>query len=156
MVSALAYPTASRPITSEVSTTLTVGADEAYELFADTLQIPRWLPSVHAARTLVRNEDGLPQRVAFIRRLDRGSLGYTLEYRYDPDAFTVSWHTPDGSNVILTGEARFVPMSLQSCLMHYRLIIDLPIIDKVIQSELDTHPASQVVAEFREHVRRRG
>jgi hypothetical protein len=38
--------------------------------------------------------------------------------------------------------------------MLYRLVIDLPIVDDVIASELEGHPASLVVAEFREHLRR--
>ena len=38
--------------------------------------------------------------------------------------------------------------------MLYRLILDLPIVDDLILTELDGHPASLVVAEFREHLRR--
>jgi len=55
---------------------------------------------------------------------------------------------------VLNGEARFVPLSMRACLMLYRLVLDLPIVDDVINNELDKHPASQVVAEFREHLRR--
>jgi hypothetical protein len=109
---------------------------------------------VQTARPLVRLADGRPQRVAFMRKLERGSLGYTLEYSYDPAALTVAWTTPAGSNVVLTGEARFIPLSVGACLMLYRLEIDLPIVDDLINSELAKHPASQVVAEFREHLRR--
>jgi hypothetical protein len=39
-------------------------------------------------------------------------------------------------------------------LMMYRLEIVLPIVDDLVTTELDRHPASQVVAEFREHLRR--
>lgn len=143
------------PLTSEVSTTLPVGAGAAYEIFADPREIPRWLPIVQAARTLDRHADGRPQRVAFIRMLERGSLCYTLEYSYVPSRFTVAWATPAASNVVLTGEAQFVPLSSQACLMLYRLVLDLPIVDDLIHSELDHHPASHVVSEFREHLRRR-
>jgi hypothetical protein len=142
------------PLISEVSTTLTVSAAAAYEVFADATEIPRWLPIVQTARTLVRYPDARPRRVAFTRMLERGSLGYTLEYSYDPTALTVAWTTPEASNVVLTGEARFVPLSSRACLMLYRLVLDLPIVDDLINSELDKHPASQVVAEFREHLRR--
>jgi hypothetical protein len=142
------------PLVSEVSTTLTVGAGTAYEVFADAAEIPRWLPIVQTARTLERCPDGRPQRVAFTRALERGSLGYTLEYTYDPTSLTVAWSTPDASNVVLNGEAQFVPLSSRACLMLYRLVLDLPIVDDLIHSELDRHPASQVVAEFREHLRR--
>lgn len=153
MVTALAYspPT---PISSEVSTTLSVGAAAAYEVFADAVEIPRWLPLVQKARILSSYPDGRPMRVAFTRKLERGSLGYTLEYRYEPSTFTIAWQTPASSNVVMSGEARFVPLSPRACLMLYRLVLDLPIVDDLISTELDGHPASLVVAEFREHLRR--
>jgi hypothetical protein len=142
------------PLTSEVSTTLTVSAGAAYEVFADAVEIPRWLPLVQTARILGRRDDGRPSRVAFTRKLERGSLGYTLEYTYDPVTYTISWTTPPTSNVIMTGEARFVPLSARACLMLYRLVLDLPIVDDLVSHELDGHPASLVVSEFREHLRR--
>jgi hypothetical protein len=142
------------PLASEVSTTLSVSAGAAYEIFADAIEIPRWLPIVQTARTVSRHADGRPERVAFTRKLERGSLGYTLTYRYDPDTLTVSWTAPETSNVVLTGEARFTPLSMRACLMLYKLVIELPVVDDLITSELDCHPASQVAAEFREHLRR--
>lgn len=154
MVTALAYATSTPPLSSEVSTTLSVGAGVAYEIFSDAVEIPRWLPIVQAARTLVRYPDGHPRRVAFTRKLERGSLGYTLEYRYDPAGLTVGWTTLESSNVVLSGEARFVPLSSRACLMLYRLVMELPVVDDLLSSELDRHPASHVVAEFREHLRR--
>ena len=153
MVTAIAY-TPPSPLSSEVSTTLTVSAGAAYEVFADAAEIPRWLPLVQTARTLAFHPDGRPARVAFTRKLERGSLGYTLEYRYEPTTYTITWATPSTSNVILAGEARFVPLSSKACLMLYRLVLDLPIVDDMISNELDGHPASLVVAEFREHLRR--
>ncbi|HEY1554834.1 MAG TPA: hypothetical protein VGF94_08370 [Kofleriaceae bacterium] len=142
------------PLASEVSATLPVGAGVAYEVFADAGQIPRWLPLLQHARVLDRHADGRAQRVAFTRKLERGSLGYTLEYAYDPSTYTITWSTPDGSNVVLTGEARFVPLSTRACLMLYRLVMELPVVDDLVAGELDGHPASFVVAEFREHLRR--
>jgi hypothetical protein len=139
---------------SEVSTTLTLGADGAYAVFTDASEIPRWLPIVQSARVLVRDGEGRASRVSFTRRLERGSLGYTLEYRYDPTALAVSWATLPSSNVVLSGEARFVPLSIKACLMLYRLHLELPIVDDALHGELDRHPASVVVAEFREHLRR--
>jgi hypothetical protein len=56
------------------------------------------------------------------------------------------------SNVVLSGEAKFVTLSSRACLMLYRLVLDLPIVDDLINN--DGHPASLVVAEFREHLRR--
>lgn len=154
MATAIAYAPPAFPHASEVSTTLSVGAGAAFEIFADTAEIPRWLPLVQAARVVSRQEDGRASRVAFTRRLERGSLGYTLEYTYDPNTYTITWTTPGTSNVLLSGEARFVPLSGRACLMLYRLVIELPIVDDVIASELEGHPASLVVAEFREHLRR--
>jgi hypothetical protein len=154
MATAIAYAPQAFPHASEVSTTLSVGAGAAFEIFADIAAIPRWLPLVQAARILDRQDDGRAHRVGFTRRLERGSLGYTLEYTYDPTTYTITWATPGTSNVLLSGEARFVPLSGRACLMLYRLVIDLPIVDDVIASELEGHPASLVVAEFREHLRR--
>jgi len=142
------------PLTSEVSTTLPISASGAYEVFADATEIPRWLPIVQNARILARGGDGRPERVAFTRTLERGSLGYTLEYHYDPATLTVVWATTPSSNVVLTGEARFVPLSHRACMMLYRLMIDLPVVDDLVTRELDKHPASHVVSEFREHLRR--
>jgi hypothetical protein len=146
MATALAYPAQTVPLSSEVSTTLSVGAGAAFEVFADAVEIPRWLPLVQTARVLSTRPDGRPSRVAFTRKLERGSLGYT--------PYTIAWATPATSNVVLSGEARFVPLSTRACLMLYRLVLDLPIVDDLITTELDGHPASLVVAEFREHLRR--
>jgi hypothetical protein len=153
MAAALAF-SPETPLASEVSTTLNVSAGAAFEVFADAVEIPRWLPLVQSARVVTLEADGRPSRVAFTRKLERGSLGYTLEYRYDPTTYTITWSTPSSSNVILSGEARFVPLSTRACLMLYRLTLDLPIVDDMITTELDGHPASLVVAEFREHLRR--
>jgi hypothetical protein len=154
MATAIAFSPETFPQASEVSTTLSVGAGAAFEIFADTSEIPRWLPLLQTARVLSRQADGRASRVGFTRRLERGSLGYTLEYTYDPDTYTITWATPRTSNVVLQGEARFVPLSQRACLMLYRLVMELPIVDDLIASELDGHPASLVVSEFREHLRR--
>src|SRR5258706_15334021 len=112
MVTAAYIPSPdSVPVASEVSTTLAVGAPQAYELFAEAAEVPRWLPIVQRARVLERAGDGRAKRVAFTRKLERGSLGYTLEYAYDPVTYTISWATPQTSNIVMAGEARFVPLS---------------------------------------------
>ncbi|NVB83938.1 MAG: hypothetical protein HOV81_36520 [Kofleriaceae bacterium] len=153
MATALAF-SAQTPLSSEVSTTLPLSAGAAFEVFADAVEIPRWLPLVQSARVLSVRPDGRPSRVAFTRKLERGSLGYTLEYTYDPSTYTISWATPPTSNVVLSGEAKFIGLSTRACLMLYQLVLDLPIVDDLIATELDGHPASCVVAEFREHLRR--
>lgn len=154
MVAAHAFAPTVSPLASEVSTTLSVGAGTAFEVFADAVEVPRWLPIVQTARVIHRTPEGRPSKVAFTRRLERGSLGYTLEYKYDPSTLNITWSTPASSNVVLHGEARFIPLSPRACMMMYRLVLDLPIVDDMLNSELDKHPASLVVAEFREHLRR--
>ena len=154
MATALAFAPMISPASSEVSTTLTVSAGVAYEVFADVVEIPRWLPIVQTARVSRRTPEGRPQQVSFTRKLERGSLGYTLNYAYDPTNLTISWSTPSSSNVVLHGEARFIPLSMHACMMLYRLTLDLPIVDDLVNSEMDKHPASLVVSEFREHLRR--
>lgn len=139
---------------SEVTTTLPLGATAAYEVFCDAAEIPRWLPILQSARVMLRDDEGRAAKVAFMRSLERGSLGYTLAYRYDPELLTVDWSTLPSSNVHLTGQAQFVPLSPRACMMLYRIDLDLPIVDELLHGELDRHPASFVVAEFREHVRR--
>ena len=139
---------------SEVSTTLPLGATASYGVFTDAAEIPRWLPIVQSARVMSRDRQARAARVAFTRKLERGSLGYTLEYRYEESALSVAWSTLPTSNVVLHGHARFVPLSTRACLMMYRLVLELPIVDSMLTGELDQHPASLVVAQFREHLRR--
>jgi hypothetical protein len=154
LASRIASAAAPATSASEVSTTLPLGATAAYGVFTDAAEIPRWLPIVQSARVMSRDLEGRASRVSFTRKLERGSLGYTLEYRYEENAFTVGWATLPSSNVVLHGEARFVPLSTRACMMLYRLVLELPIVDDLLRSELDRHPASLVVAQFREHVRR--
>ena len=153
MATALAFSQNS-PLASEVSTTLSVGAGVAYEVFADAVEVPRWLPIVQTSKVTARTSEGRPARVQFTRKLQRGSLGYTLEYKYDQSLYSVAWTTPTESNVVMYGEARFIALSSRACMMLYRLTLDLPVVDVTISNELDRHPASLVVAEFREHLRR--
>ena len=37
------------------------------------------------------------------------------------------WSTTATSNVVLHGEARFIPLSNRACMMMYRLVLDLPV-----------------------------
>jgi ribosome-associated toxin RatA of RatAB toxin-antitoxin module len=147
-------PRPETPLESEVSTTLAVEASEAYELFVEIEDVPRWLPIVQHARVVERRPDGRAARVSFVRKLERGSLGYTLTYTYALEDYMVAWQTDESSNVVMTGRARFSPLSARACLMTYRLRIELPIVDDLLTGELSGHPASVVVSEFREHLRR--
>jgi hypothetical protein len=156
MTPAAALATQFLPMSSEVSTTLPVGAGVAYEIFADVVQTPRWLPVVQSAKVLDRNAAGRPEKVAFMGKLERGSLGYTLVYRYDDASLLVSWQTPESSSVVLAGEARFLPLSPRACLMVYRLAMELPLSAGWSDPSYEGHPASAVVADFREHLKRLG
>ena len=142
------------PLCSEVSTTLPVSSGVAYEVFADVGETPSWLPMVQTARVVSRNAQGRPTKASFLARLARASIGYTLEYTYDTPGLVVSWCTPATSSVLVSGEARFVSLSTQACLMSYRLVMDLPLNPDFSHSLYDGHPASAVVADFREHLRR--
>ena len=151
---AAALATQILPMSSEVSTTLSVGAGVAYEIFADVVQTPRWLPVLESCKVLERNVAGRPAKVAFMGKLERGSLGYTLLYRYDDRSLLVSWQTPETSSVVLSGEARFLPLSARACLMVYRLAMELPMSVGWSDPSYEGHPASSVVADFREHLKR--
>ena len=141
---------------SEVSTTLSVGAGVAFEIFTDVVQTPRWLPVVQSARVLERGVDGRATVVSFLGRLERGSIGYTLHYHYDPQNLTVSWRTAEDSSVVLEGEVRFLPLSARACLMVYRLTMELPMTGGWSDPAYEGHPASAAVADFREHLKRLG
>ena len=134
------------PTTTEVSATLPVGARTAFEAFADVAQTPRWLTAVQSARIASTDENGRPLLVAFLARLERATIGYSLTYRWDPTDLSISWTTPDGATVQIAGNVRFTPLSTRACLMHYQLSLELP---------FETEWSSAAVAsEFREHLRR--
>src|SRR5262245_46308342 len=70
------------PVTTEVSATLPVGAGTAFEAFADIAQTPRWLSVVQSARVVRTDEQNRPAVVAFLARLERATIGYSLSYRW--------------------------------------------------------------------------
>jgi uncharacterized membrane protein len=130
-----------------------VAAEVAFEAFADAAATPRWLPVLHAARVLERNRDGRPGRVAFVARLERGSVGYTLDYTFDADALVVSWRSAAGAALQVRGEATFAALSPTACLMSYSVAIAAPL-GPWSDPSYEHHPASSVVTSFREHLRR--
>jgi hypothetical protein len=149
---AVAHEPDPMPIISEVSTTLSVSAKVAYEAFANASETPRWLPLVQSASVVTRHSCGRANRVTFTAKMDRGSVTYSLEYQYNSEAMTVQWRTLSSSNMILSGEAKFVHLSNRASLMLYRLDVDQPV--GQWDEDTDGHLASAVVAEFREHLRR--
>ena len=142
------------PITTEVSATLPVGAGTAYEVFADVAQTPRWLSVVQSARVIEADERGRPVRVAFLARMERATIGYTLHYQWDDDGLGVAWSTAADASVRIAGDVRFRALSARACLMHYRLTIELPFDAGWINESFDGNAAAAVACDFREHLRR--
>jgi hypothetical protein len=143
---------AEKPLTTTASATLPVAADVAFEAFADASETPRWLPVLHAARVLERTLDGRARRVAFVGRLERGSIGYTLEYTFDDDALAIAWRSGPDAAVQVRGEATFAALSRSACLMTYSVSIAAPV-GPWSDPSYEHHPASSVVTSFREHLR---
>jgi hypothetical protein len=142
------------PITTEVSATLPVGAHTAYAAFADVAHTPRWLSIVQSAHVVGTDELDRPLRVAFLARLERGAIGYTLHYRWDPTDLSCAWSTPEDGSVRIAGDARFAPLSARACLMHYRISVELPFAGEWATPGFGGHAAAAVASEFREYLRR--
>ena len=142
------------PITTEVSVTLPVAAAEAFEVFADAGETPRWLRVVQAAHVLDRGADGRPRTVSFRAAFDRATLGYVVRYHYHLETLTIRWTTRPTSALRVEGEARFTALSARASLMTYRLSLELPVSQEWLEDHYDGHAASAVVGDFREHLRR--
>lgn len=142
------------PITTEVSATLPVGAGTAYAAFADVARTPSWLSIVQSARIARTDDGGRPSVVAFLARLERATIGYSLHYRWDPARLAVTWATPEGGSVRIAGDARFTPLTARACLMHYRLAIELPFSADWANASFEGNAAAAVASEFREYLRR--
>ncbi len=142
------------PITTEVSATLPVGARAAFEAFSDVAQTPRWLSVVQSARVCRKDAEGRPLTVAFLARLERATIGYSLGYAWDVHDLSVRWHTPVGGSVHISGDARFVPLSARACLFHYKLTLEMPFESEWINVSFTGNAAAAVASEFREHLRR--
>jgi hypothetical protein len=142
------------PITTEVSVTLPVSAAEAFEVFADAAETPRWLRVVQSARVLELGDDRRPRVVAFRASFDRATLGYVVRYAYQPETLTLRWSTRRGSTIRVEGQAHFTALTPRACLMTYRLALELPVSHEWMAEHYDGHAASAVVGDFREHLRR--
>jgi uncharacterized membrane protein len=154
----LAHAGAVEPIeqqSAQLASTLPVPAGAAYTLFADPTRIPEWLSVVHSARVLVRRL-GRATRVAFLARMDRASIGYSLDYRYDDARLAVAWSTASDASIRVAGSALFEPLGARACLMRYRLELRTPRLARWIDPFFDSHAGSAVVHDFREYLRRTG
>ncbi len=143
------------PVPSGLSTTLTIPAERAYQLFCDSERVPEWMAVVRSSRIVERTTDGRAQRTAFIARLERASVGYTLAYTYDDDALTLLWSTAKDASMFVAGRARFLALGPRACMMHYELELrsntSLPAWGDAMY---EGHPASSVLSDFREFVGR--
>jgi hypothetical protein len=142
------------PITTEVSVTLPAAAADAFEVFADAGETPRWLRVVQSARVVDRGDDGRARTVAFRASFDRASLGYVVRYAYRADALALDWSTRRGSPIRVQGHAHFLALTSRACLMTYRLSLELPVSDAWMAEHYDGHAASAIAGDFREHQRR--
>jgi len=144
---------AHKPITTTASATLPVSAEVAFEAFGDAAETPRWLSVLHAARVIERDDQGRARRVAFVGRLERGSIGYTLDYQFDPHALVITWKSAPDAPVQVRGEVTFAPLSSRACLMTYSVSLHAPV-GPWSDPSFEHHPASAIVTGFREHLRR--
>ncbi len=154
---AVAPPAARDLASAEVlSTSLPIPAASAYETFCDAEAIPSWLSVVQSVRVLARTDAGRPRRAAFVGRLQHGTIGYTLFYRYSEQDRAVSWGTDPGSQTLIAGRAQFIPLGERATLMQYQLALDLP--GEALPPWADPffggHATSVVMNDFREYVLR--
>lgn len=138
----------------ELTTALPVAAGLAYELFADVEALPIWLTIVRSVRVVSRSAEGRPRQVACMAALERGTIGYTVDYGFDDLTCRVTWSTRGGSSIQVAGEARFSPLGERACMMYYRLGLSLPSVGTWGDPSFDGHAASAVMHDFRDYVRR--
>lgn len=141
-----------QPLTTTATATLPVAAGAAFAALADVGAAPEWLSVIRSARVLDRDPEGRPAKVAFVGRLRRASIGYTLTYTYDDEQLTIAWRSPEGSPTQVNGEASFVALSASACLISYTVSLELPV-GPWADDSFEDHPASAVVSWFREYLR---
>jgi uncharacterized membrane protein len=139
-----------------VSTTLPMPARDAFEAFCDVEATPRWVSVIKSVKVVSWNPAGRPKRAAFLARLERASIGYTLHYRYDEYQRMVTWGTAPGSTTVVAGRAQFVPLGDRACLMQYQLELELPAeaLPPWEDPFFSGHAASVVMNDFRDFVLR--
>ncbi len=138
----------------ELTTTLPIPAPRAYELFAAAERAPEWMSVISAARVLSRDAAGRAAHVTYLARLERGTIGYSIHYRYDEAALWVGWSTPAGGALRVAGAASFRSLTMASSMMVYTLSLAMPALGPWEDPQFEAHPASAVLSEFRDFVRR--
>jgi hypothetical protein len=139
-----------------LSISLPIAARPAYDAFCDVQAVPRWLPLVHAVRVLSSTASGRPERVAFVGRVDRSAIRYTLFYSHDEGQRVVSWGTAPGSLILIAGRAQFVPLGERATLMQYQLAVDLAEGAGLAWEDPfhGRHATSVVMNQFRDYIQR--
>ena len=139
-----------------VSSTLPVNVRDAYHAFCDAESQPHWVSVVKSVRVLSRNAAGRAKRAAYLARLQNGSIGYTLHFRYNERERSVSWGTAPGSLTLVAGRAQFIPLGDRATLMQYQLTLELP--ENALPPWEDPffsgHATSVVMNDFRDYVTR--
>jgi ribosome-associated toxin RatA of RatAB toxin-antitoxin module len=138
-----------------LSVTLPRSAERCYALFSDVERTPEWLPILRSATVTERDPRGRPQHVAFLCRLSRATVGYTLAYRFAPAERRVSWTTRPRASLRVRGTAHFQPLGAASCMVTYGL--DLALgggAPRFEDAAFSSHATSASLAEFRDFVLR--
>lgn len=136
-----------------LTATLPVPAIHAFDCFADLEALPAWLPIIR--RVHVHRRDGLdrPTLVSFLAGLDRGTIGYSLRYDYQPEVLGIRWSTPADTNLRVSGWVRFASLGPAACLMEYQLRVDRDGLPSWRDPVFDQHAPSAVLCHFREYIR---
>jgi len=143
------------PPTRVLSTQLPIPAKEAFALFAESGRVHEWMGIVRSSRVIARDNDGRPTRTAFIARLERSSMGYTMDYEYDAKTLTVRWNNGPAASTRISGTAQFARASHGCCMMHYHLEMESEsALPPWGDPMYDGHPAASVISDFREFVSR--
>ena len=130
------------------------GADDCYALFCDLERIPEWLSVIRSVSVTSRDGRGRPRDVAFLARLERGTVGYTLTYRIREAERWLCWATAETSSICIAGFAQFSPLGPDACLMSYSVAMDLGGLHRWSDPGFDANATSAVMADFRDFVSR--
>lgn len=104
----------------EATADLACPAARAWDLLADVMQTPAWVPGLAEAR-VIEGDAARPQVVQFVSMPSTGSLEYSLRYSYDDATRTLRW-TPVGADARgVEGEARIEALDGDRCRLRYQL-----------------------------------
>ena len=137
-----------------ITTTLPVCALAAFRHFAAIEDLPNWLPVIHSAHVISRNENGRPDKVSFLSQMTRATIGYALVYEYDEAELSVRFTTHEDSSVRVSGWAKFSPLGHYASLMEYQLRVDRGSLPEWRDPFFENHAPSAVLSHFRDYLNR--